>query len=73
MSDESPEPPPPVRRVNRVVLGCLSVVAFLYFTCLLNVLLPWLAFSVPGVANLAVLTTTTAAALACYLQASTPP
>ncbi|BDA49409.1 Palmitoyltransferase PFA4 [Coccomyxa sp. Obi] len=56
-----------LRRLNCTVFGVLGLIAFIYTTVVLCVIVPWLSYSVPGVLNLGFLTIDTGIALYCFL------
>eukprot|EP00884_Botryococcus_braunii_P016789 jgi/Botrbrau1/3794/Bobra.0183s0027.1 len=56
-----------IRRINGTVLGVASIFAFIYFTVVACVIIPWLSYSVPGVLNLACITLTTLLAFGTFL------
>lgn len=55
------------RRINSTVVICLAVYTFLLYVDVFYVIVPWLNFSVPGVANALVLAIEAGAGLYLYL------
>ncbi|CAD7695049.1 unnamed protein product [Ostreobium quekettii] len=55
-------------RVNGVVGAIVALFFGLYYNCACCAILPWLSYSVPGVVNLAILTTATSLSLAFFLM-----